>query len=141
MYTNAKNRFWRILPITRCDSSRTRDAAQISFDEHDPRGLHCDVGALTHRNADIGLREGRRVVDAIACHRHDSSGSLQLHDQRMLRVGQHLGAEIGDAETARDRLGRRPVIAGCHHDVDARFGERHVRPGLAIIVASGQGMS
>ena len=36
--------------------------------ERDAGALHRDVGAGAHRDADVGLREGRRVVDAVAGH-------------------------------------------------------------------------
>ena len=42
---------------------------KIAFDERHVRALHRDVGAGSHRDADVGLRERRRVVDAVAGHR------------------------------------------------------------------------
>ena len=51
---------------------RPHDAAQIALHERDGRGLsHRDVGARAHRDPDVGPRERRRVVHAVAGHRDD----------------------------------------------------------------------
>ena len=39
--------------------------------ERDVCRFHCDVGASSDRNADVGLRERGRVVDAVADERDD----------------------------------------------------------------------
>ena len=49
---------------------RTDDAAQVALDQRDARALHRDVRAGAHRDADVGLGERRRVVDAVSRHRH-----------------------------------------------------------------------
>ena len=46
--------------------------------------LDRDVGAGAHRDADGRLRQRRRVVDAVAGHRHQTAGPLQLRDDRAL---------------------------------------------------------
>ena len=43
-----------------------------------PGALHRDVGAGAHRDADVGLRQRRRVVDAVARHRDELALALQL---------------------------------------------------------------
>ena len=55
------------------EPARADDAAQIALDERDAGALHRDVGARAHGDADVGLRERRRVVDAVAGHRHDAA--------------------------------------------------------------------
>ena len=45
---------------------RVRDRAQVAAHERHVRRLDGDVGARADRDADVGLRERRRVVDAVA---------------------------------------------------------------------------
>ena len=71
---NAKNRFWRIVRIVARDSRiAVGDAVQAAADEHDVAGLLGDVGAGADRDAQVGLRQGRGVVDAVADHRDDGA--------------------------------------------------------------------
>ena len=86
-----------------------------------------DVGAGADRDADIGLRQRRRVVDAVADHRDDRARGLEPRDLGGLVGGQDLGQHpIGSMPTcARDRVARsRRLIAGEHPDLDARPLER-----------------
>jgi hypothetical protein len=72
-----------MLPTVATDSSRARaDAAQVALDQRDLGAVHGDVGAGAHGDADIGLGQRRRIVDAVAGHRHDASFPLQAFDQR-----------------------------------------------------------
>ena len=72
---NAKKRFWRMLRmVARLRSQRAHDSAQVALHQRDARALHRDVGAGAHRDADVGLRERRRVVDPVARHRDDAPG-------------------------------------------------------------------
>ena len=68
----AQNRFHLIVVSVRllsCD--RLRHAAQVAAHQRDVGGLHRHIGARADRDAHIGLRQRRRVVDAVADHRHD----------------------------------------------------------------------
>ena len=56
------------------------DAAQVALDERHGRALHGDVGARAHGDADLGLRQRGRVVDAVAGHRHDAPFLLEPLD-------------------------------------------------------------
>ena len=58
------------------------DAAQVAFDQGDAGAFHRDVGAGAHRDADVGLRQRGRVVDAVAGHRDDAAFRLQSLDDR-----------------------------------------------------------
>ena len=49
-------------------TARAHDAAQVALDQRDAGALHRHVGAGAHRDADVGLRQRRRVVDAVAGH-------------------------------------------------------------------------
>jgi hypothetical protein len=55
------------------DLDRRRDVDWVGAHEHDVGGLDRDVGAGADRDADVGLRERGRVVDAVADHRDPSA--------------------------------------------------------------------
>ena len=75
--------------------------------------------AGVHRHADVGLRERRRVVRAVAGHRDHPALRLLLLDQRHLRLGRRLGEEVVDAGLLGDLGGGDAVVAGDHHRADA----------------------
>jgi hypothetical protein len=69
------------------------------------------VGAChSHRDPDVGLREGRRVVDAVADHGDHMARPLKLADGLNLLGRQQLGAAL-DPERARDGLGDLAAVA------------------------------
>ena len=49
------------------------ETAEVAFHQRDAGALHGHVGAGAHGDADVGLGERRRVVDAVARHRHDAA--------------------------------------------------------------------
>ena len=57
--------------------------------QRDVGGFHGHVGAGADRHADVGLRQRRRIVDAVAHHGHDLALLLQLLDLGGLVAGQH----------------------------------------------------
>ena len=57
------------------------DLRDVAVQERDVARLDRDVGAGAHRDADVGLRERRCVVDAVADHRDGESFCLQRPDQ------------------------------------------------------------
>ena len=77
-----------------------------------------------------GLRERRRVVDAIAGHGDHRTLLLQAFDCFGFPRGQDVGFE-GDSQLLCQGLGSGPVITRHHHHVDAfllqRFDRRHRR--------------
>ena len=87
--------------MARLRRARARDAGEIAFDQRDAGALHRDIGAGAHGDADIGLGERRRVVDAVAGHGDDAAFAAQPPHDRVLLLGQHLGLDLGDAELAR----------------------------------------
>ena len=91
---------------------------QIALDERDGRALHGDVGAGAHGDADLGLRERRRIVDAVAGHRDKAALVLKRLHRRHFLIRHHLGDHVVDPELARDRKGRRAAVAGQHHRLD-----------------------
>ena len=72
------------------------DAAQVAAHQRDVRRLDGDVGPRADRDADVGLRERRRVVDAVAHHRDDASRRLQPLDLGDLALRQHAGHDAVD---------------------------------------------
>ena len=55
---------------------RLLDAGEVAAHQRDRRGFGGDVGARGHRDADVGLRQRRRVVEAVADHGHDAAVAL-----------------------------------------------------------------
>ena len=96
------------------------DAAQVAGHQHHVGALDGDVGAGADGDADIGLRERRRIVDAVA----DEGDCCRRLPQPLhgvdLAVGQNLGDHLVDAEPRGDRLGGAAVVAGDHRDLEAQ---------------------
>ncbi len=82
-------------------------------------GLFGRLGAGIHRYRDVGLRERRRIVGAVARHGHQASLRLVLADELELRLGRRLGEKVIDARLGRDRRRRQTVVAGDHDGLDA----------------------
>ena len=70
-----------MLRIVACDSWRARTMPIRSpLSSVTPGALHRHVGAGAHRDADVGCRQGGRIVDAVARHGDDPSFALEpLH--------------------------------------------------------------
>ena len=50
---------------------------EVVVEQHEVGGLAGDVGArAAHGDADVGLVQGRAVVDAVAGHRHDVAAGV-----------------------------------------------------------------
>ena len=82
-------------------------------------GLLGGRGAGVHRDADVGLGQGRGVVGAVAGHRDELAALLLGPDQGHLVLGGGLGEEVVDAGLCGDGLGGQRVVAGDHHGADA----------------------
>ena len=85
-----------------------------------------------HADADIGLRQRRRVIGAVAAHGDQPSLRLFAADVAQLVLGRGLGDEIVDAGFRGDRRRRHRIVAGDHHGLDAHAAQRgeailHVR--------------
>ena len=76
--------------------------AQVAGDEREVGGLDRDVGAGADRQAEVGLRERGRVVDAVADHRDDAALGLQARGRRRPCRRQHLGDDLVDADLGGD---------------------------------------
>ena len=110
-----------MLRIVACDSRRgDDDALKIAAQERDAGAFDRDVGAGSHRDADVGRGKRRRVVHPVAGHGDDPPLLAQAFDRFALVLRQDFRLDLRDAELARDRFGGRAIVAGQHHDADAR---------------------
>ena len=87
------------------EADRVGGGAQVAGDERQVGRLDRDVGAGADREAEVGLRERGRVVDAVADHRHDLARCLQALDLGDLVVRVDLGEHALDADLGGDPLG------------------------------------
>ena len=88
------------------------DAVRVAADQGEVAGLDGHVGAAAEGHADVGLGQGRGVVDAVADHGHHLAGPLAAADLGHLAVGQQLGRDRVHAQLAGHRPGRRLVVPG-----------------------------
>jgi hypothetical protein len=63
------------------------------------RQAHGNIGAGTHRNANVCFCQGRRVVNAVAGHRDNLSLLLQPIDQGQFALRFDLALDLADAMT------------------------------------------
>lgn len=85
------------------------DRAEVVGGQHDVRGLAGDVGACAaHGDADVGLAQGRGVVDPIAGDGDDPASELQRTDEAQLVFGRDAGVHVHVADH----------VAGDHDDPD-----------------------
>lgn len=102
----------------------SRDAGQVPLDERHSGALHGDIGAGAHRNADVGFRERRCIIDPIPRHGHAPALGAQSPDVTINRPwhelygfcrdpGPHPGGNACQAGSAGQRdLGRKALILG-----------------------------
>ena len=144
------------------------DRRERVVEKHHRRRLPRDVGAApAHCDADVGLPQGRRVVDAVACHGDDLAGLLVGADEREL-LGRADAREnsdraeavavavakplriaadrdgilrIPEADRAADAARRDRMVAGNHHDTYAGVpacGDRIRHVGACRILEPGE---
>jgi hypothetical protein len=82
-------------------------------------GLARGLRAGIHGDADIGLRQRRRIVGAVAAHRDELALRLLVADEPQLVLGRGLRQEVVDAGFRRNRGGGHRIVAGDHHRADA----------------------
>ena len=91
------------------------DPAQVVVHDHHVRRLHGGIGSgAAHGETDVGARQCRRVVDAVARHGDEAIALLQLFDGRELVFGEQVAASVIDASLLGDGLCGRNVVAGEH---------------------------
>ena len=116
-------------------AQRKRQFRQVVAHERDIGRLERGVAADgAHHDADIGGRQRRRVVDAVADHRHAAPPGAHGLDGFDLVVRQQLGTHGVHAHVARHARGGADPVARQHFDPrDAAFPEQvdHVARRLA----------
>ena len=105
-----------MLPMTALDRCRAPDdALEVAAQQGDAGAFDRHIGTRPHGDADIGGGEGRCVVDAVAGHGDDTAFGPKLLHHRGLVLGQHLRADVVDAQAARHGLSGRAIVARHHH--------------------------
>src|SRR5262245_3281737 len=97
-----------------------QNATEIAFDQCDVRRFYCHIGSGSHSNADIRLSQGWSIIDPIARHCDDLTTLLKLLYNFSLRVGQHFGLDVINADLPCHCLSRRSVLTR-HHNVPDLF--------------------
>ena len=77
-------------------------------------GLTRCLRAGLHADADIGLRQRRCVIGAVAAHGDQAALRLLIADVAQFVLGRRLGDEIVDACLRGDRSRRHRIVAGDH---------------------------
>jgi hypothetical protein len=116
LYPNAQPRLPRIVrSVARASRIASAGPAQVAAHQGQVAGGDRRVGAAAQRDPQVGLGQGRRVVDPVTDHGDPLPGRLALSDHRGLVGRQHPGDHIVDADLARHRGRRRGVVAGQQH--------------------------
>ena len=104
-----------------CESWMARDDVErIALHQHDVRRLDRHVRARADRDADVGLRQRRRVVHAVADHRDPlafAAGAAATYSA--LSCGQHLGEHALDASSRATASAVRRLSPVIIDDLDA----------------------
>jgi len=79
------------------------------------------ASAGADRDADVGLRQRRRVIHTVADHRDPLALRLQRFDVTGLVGRKHLGKEPLDAERTGNGGSRARIVAGDHHGFNAQL--------------------
>src|SRR5215216_6044485 len=98
---------------------RARSPAHVARDQGHVRCLHRDVGARAYGDADVSVREGRGVVDAVADHTYLLALRLQALNLVDLVGRQYLGEHTIYAEFASYGLRGAAIVAGDHGHLGA----------------------
>ena len=101
--------------------------------------MHRDVGTGAHGDADLRLRQGRRIVDPVAGHCDDPALLLKAPDHRGLLIRKHFGGDVVEAELATHSLGGGPAVAGKHDRAHPVATQRHQRADGALLDRIGDG--
>ena len=120
------------------EPDRIHRGTEVAGDERQVAGLDRDVGARSDREAEVGLRERRGVVDAVADHRHRLPLALELCDDVPLSVREDACDHAVDARLGADRRGGALVVPGQQHGHEAERTEVGDRPRRRRLDAIGE---
>src|SRR6266436_4734938 len=93
---------------------RFDDAPQIAFHESYSSALDSNVRARAHGDANIGSRQRRSVIDAIASHADDVASSAKFLDFPIFVLRRNFGVDLIDISLFGNGLGGGLVITGKH---------------------------
>ena len=96
------------------------DGPQVGSGQRQAGGADGGPRAGAHRDADIGGDKRRRIVDAVAAHRHDSPLTLEFLNYGKLLGRQRVGDHIIDANRGGHPLAGLDVVAGDQCEPKAR---------------------
>src|SRR5262249_24617359 len=102
------------------DLNRRDDTHQAAFDQGNIASLDSDIRSCTNCKPHVRLSKGRRIVDAIADHAYRLSLEMKFRDFVRLIIGKNLGENAFDADLPRDGAPHALVVAGEHHDLEAK---------------------
>lgn len=86
---------------------------EVVAHQGDAGGFVRDVGAVSEGHAEVGLGEGRGIVEAVADH-GDFSLLLIVEDDLGFVLGKGFGVDLVDPRLASDVTGGTGVVAGDH---------------------------
>ena len=96
---------------------------EVAPHERDVAGVERHVAAGGQCDAQVGLGQGRSVVDAVAHHRDDATLVLKPPDLRHLSLGEHLGHDACHPGRAGHALGDEPLVSRQEDDVQPHGAE------------------
>ena len=113
----------RVISICLPISTTSNKLGRIGIEIDHVAGFFGRLRSGVHRHADVGLRQRRRIVGAVAGHRDQFSLGLFFFDEPHFCFRRCLREEIVNAGFARDRRRRARVVAGDHHGANAHGAE------------------
>ena len=96
------------------ETERFGDRFEVGFQEDDIGGFAGDIGGVQEGDSEVGLFEGRGVIDAVTGEGDALAGLLQRADDFNFAFRADFGANVGggDANLGGDRFGGGTIVAG-----------------------------
>ena len=105
-------------------TDRVHCVHEVALHQHNIRRRDRDIRARADGNADIGPRERRCIVDAVADHCDPAACGLLLTHDALLVLRQDLCDDLANAKLRGDGLRGLFIVAGQQRDLDAHALER-----------------
>ena len=80
--------------VARASAERLRHGFDFRFQQNDVRRLAGEIAGAAHGNAEVGLLQRRRIVDAVAHERHALALGLEFFHELRLLLRPHPGKNI-----------------------------------------------
>src|SRR5712692_1025332 len=103
-----------LLDVANCSAaqlSRSYDSAQVALDQYDSGAFDGYVRSGAHGDTNMGRRQGRGVVDPIACHGHDAALLAEPLDGFTFFLRSNFGFDVIDAQFSGNLGRRRTTVA------------------------------